>query len=54
MELQQVASFAVPALGVVVWLLRLEGRIGTVEAMQKKIGDDVEYIRNRVDEALSR
>jgi hypothetical protein len=54
MDVQILMSVGVPALGVVVWLLRLEGRIGTVEAMQKKIGDDVEYIRNRVDEALSR
>jgi hypothetical protein len=35
--------------GVVVWLIRLEGRIDKNEALQKDMKDDLVYIRDRVD-----
>lgn len=32
---------------------RLDGRINTTEAMQAQLRDDVKYIRERIDHALS-
>lgn len=46
---QLVAGLAISAIGVVVWLIRLEGRIDKNEALQKDMKDDLTYIRNRVD-----
>lgn len=43
---------AVPIVGVVVWLVRLEGRINLNEAQTKELRDDVKYIRERIDVAL--
>lgn len=58
MDLQAALAIVVPMGGaVVVWLLRLEGRINTNEAVAKlaleKMADDVAYIRERVDRALN-
>ena len=44
-------ALGVPAIGVVVWLVRLEGRINTNEALQKNVLDEVRYIRDRIDKA---
>ena len=41
------------ALGGVVWLVRLEGRVNVNEALQKALKADVEYIRERIDAALN-
>ena len=46
-------AVAVPAVGVVVWLVRLEGRINTNEALQKTVLAEVQYIRERIDRALN-
>lgn len=47
--------------GAVVWLIRLEGRVNTNEALHgtlkeghDELKDDVRYIRERIDTALSR
>jgi len=39
--------------GVVVWLIRLEGRLNTQVALHKNLADDVAYIRSRIDAALN-
>jgi len=52
MELQNALAVGIPALTVVVWLLRLEGRVNTQDAMQRQLSEDVKYIRNRIDRAL--
>lgn len=44
-------ALGVPAIGVVVWLVRLEGRINTNEALQKNVLEEVRYIRDRIDKA---
>jgi hypothetical protein len=49
---QTVTVLAVPTIGVIVWLVRLEGRINTNEALQKTVLDEVKYIRARIDEVL--
>jgi hypothetical protein len=49
MDGQLLLGLAVPAVGVVVWLIRLEGRIDKNEALQKDMKDDLVYIRDRVD-----
>jgi sensor domain CHASE-containing protein len=46
-------SMGIPALGGVVWLVRLEGRINVNEALQKQLQADVTYIRERIDAALN-
>lgn len=43
----------VPAISVVVWLLRLEGRVNTQDALQSQMRADVTYIRERIDRALN-
>lgn len=47
----ETVTVAVPVIGVVVWLVRLEGRINTNEALQKTVLDEVRYIRERIDKA---
>jgi hypothetical protein len=53
LDIQALLALAVPAVGVVVWLIRLEGRINTHEALQKEMKEDVQYIRDRIDRALN-
>jgi hypothetical protein len=52
-DIQAMAAMAVPAIGVIVWLIRLEGRINVTEALQKKMSEDVAYIRARIDRVLN-
>ena len=35
--------------GAVVWLVRLEGRINTADAMQVVLRQEVQYMRSRLD-----
>lgn len=53
-------SMALSFVGAVVWLIRLEGRVNTGEALHNnlkeshdELKDDVRYIRNRIDSALN-
>lgn len=46
-------AMALPAGGVVVWLLRLEGRVNTNQALHNELREDVKYIRERIDRALN-
>lgn len=48
-----IAALMVPAITVLVWLVRLEGRVNTNEALQKTVLDEVLYIRQRIDRALN-
>lgn len=48
-----IATLGVTGLGALVWLIRLEGRVNTAIALQEKLTSDVEYIRERIDSALS-
>lgn len=41
------------ACGGLVWLIRLEGRVNTNEALHKSLKDDLNYIRARIDTALN-
>jgi hypothetical protein len=41
------------AIGGLVWLIRLEGRINTHDALHDKLASDVTYIRARIDKALN-
>ena len=50
--LQAAAAIGVPSLATVIWLLRLEGRVNTNEALQTRTADDVKYIRERIDQVL--
>ena len=50
---QSIVILIVPAVGVIVWLVRLEGRINTNEALQKSVLEEVRYIRERIDAALN-
>ncbi len=46
-------TIGIPAIGVVVWLVRLEGRINTNDKVTASLIDDVKYIRERIDRALN-
>lgn len=45
-------TLVLSAIGVVVWLVRLEGRVNTQDRMHAELKGHVEYIRDRIDEAL--
>jgi sensor domain CHASE-containing protein len=53
MDIQNALAVVLPVAGVVVWLIRLEGRVNTNEALQRKMAEDVSYIRERVDRAVN-
>lgn len=48
-----VITVGVPILGGVIWLIRLEGRVNTHQALHDALKDDVQYIRERIDRALN-
>jgi hypothetical protein len=50
---QIVVAVAVPVVTVIVWLVRLEGRVNTNESKTASLSDDVKYIRSRIDQALN-
>ena len=50
---ETLVAIAVPCLGVVVWLLRLEGQVMTQKEIVKGIRDDLKYVRDRIDRALN-
>jgi len=53
MDVNVALSVGLPAIGALVWLIRLEGRVNTNEAIQHEIRDDVRYLRERIDRALN-
>jgi hypothetical protein len=46
-------TIALPVVGGIVWLVRLEGRINNNETITSALRADVTYIRNRIDQALN-
>lgn len=50
---QTALAVGVPALGVVIWLLRLEGRVNTQDIINQQVRADLTYIRQRIDQALN-
>lgn len=50
---ESIFAAAVPVVGVVVWLIRLEGRVNTQSELHKALKEDVSYIRERIDRALN-
>jgi hypothetical protein len=45
-------TLTLTGLGALVWLIRLEGRINTGEALHTELKEDLRYIRDRIDRAL--
>lgn len=56
-DLQTIFALATPAVVVVIWLIRLEGRVNTNQAVNAanygELKDDIRYIRDRIDRALN-
>lgn len=50
--LPQLVAVAGPAVGAIVWLLRLEGRVNAHDRELTDVKDDIRYIRERIDRAL--
>jgi hypothetical protein len=48
-----VLTAAAMAIGVVVWLVRLEGRLNAQGDLYAQLRNDVTYIRDRIDQALN-
>jgi len=46
-------TMALTAGTVLVWLIRLEGRVNTHDALYRQMRDDIGYIRGRIDKALN-
>ena len=46
-------AVALPAIAGLVWLIRLEGRVNTQQALHSDLKEDVQYIRERIDAALN-
>lgn len=42
----------VPCIGVLVWLIRLEGRVNTNQALQERISADVSWIRDQISKLI--
>lgn len=53
MSVETVLALAVPVAGVIVWLIRLEGRINLQDARYSEIKESLSYIRARLDSALN-
>ena len=53
MEVQTVFYAAIPVVGVIVWFVRLEGRVNTQDAIMKEFREDLAYIRQRIDRAIN-
>jgi sensor domain CHASE-containing protein len=49
----ELVTVVLPAVAVIVWLIRLEGRVNTQEALQERVVADITYIRSRIDTALN-
>lgn len=52
MDAQVSIALATLAIGGIVWLVRLEGKINANIERVDDLRDDVTYIRNRIDDAL--
>jgi hypothetical protein len=46
-------GIAIPVITVVIWLIRLEGRVNVQDALLRQLRDDVGYIRSRIDRAIN-
>lgn len=62
---EQIVALALPFIGALIWLIRLEGRVkshdreladmkDTHEKAVAQIREDLRYIKNRIDTALDR
>jgi len=51
---EQLWMVGASVVAVVVWLVRLEGRVNATEAFHRQIADDIRYLRERIDSAMSR
>ena len=49
---ETIFAAVVGVVGVVVWLVRLEGKIQTQSELHRRLVEDVSYIRDRIDAAL--
>lgn len=47
-------SVILAAVGAIFWFARLEGRVNTAEQRHADLKADVAYIRDRIDDALSK
>lgn len=54
LDVQTVVAIAVPTLGAVVWLLRLEGRLNLNESRTDDLHNDIVEIKKDVKELLQR
>ena len=48
----ELTTLGLTAIGALIWFVRLEGRVDKNEALQHELQRHVEYIRDRIDEAL--
>ena len=46
-------AIVVPMVAVLVWLIRLEGRVNTNDVVVARLQTDVTYIRGRIDKAIN-
>ena len=49
-----IVTLGIAAIGCIFWFARLEGRVNTAEKRHADLKDDVQYIRSRIDDALSK
>jgi hypothetical protein len=52
-DTQSIWTMAVTAIAVVVWLVRLEGRVNKSEGRLEDMNEHLKYIRERIDRALN-
>lgn len=49
-----VVTLGLACVGAIIWFVRLEGRVNTGERLHEELTDHVKYIRERIDDALSK
>ncbi len=53
MDGQAIVALAGAFITALIWLIRLEGRVNTQQALIDGVKEDVRYIRRRIDQALN-
>lgn len=54
LDAPSIISLGLAAIGAIFWFARLEGRVNTAEQRHADLKGDVAYIRDRIDDALSK
>lgn len=52
LDVDTLIAVAIPTVGIIVWLVRMEGRINLNDEAIRGMREDLRYVRERIDRAL--